>query len=242
MALRSLLGLALFLTVGATVGCDSRRRQESASARDFFENISGAPGGLYESVTGDESNEGKGYWNRLYDTERFVFGREPSPFLKKHLKSLPKGRVLDIAMGEGRNAVFLAKQGFDVEGVDLSEVALQKAHRWAEEEGVVIRTILTDVAEYEITPNSYDVILNINFLERKIFPGILRGLKKGGVLIFENPTLDQLKLAGSKDLKVEFLLKPGELRSTFPQLAILEYEETNDGKDAVARMIAQRKK
>jgi len=214
----------------------------TSSRGDFYENISGAPGGLYESVTGDEPNEGKGYWNRLYDTEKFVFGRDPSPFLKKHLKTLPRGRVLDIAMGEGRNGVFLAKQGFEVEGVDLSDVALKKAQRFAAEEGVTLRTIVTDVAEYEITPNSYDVILNINFLERKIFPGILRGLKKGGILLFENVILDPAKVSGAKDFKPEYFLKPGELRLAFSQFEILEYEEASDGKETVARMIAKRVK
>ncbi len=196
--------------------------------------------GLYQEVSGDEPEVGKGYWDNLYSTDQYVFGRDPSSFLRSHLDVIPLGRALDIGMGEGRNAVFLAKKGFEVEGVDLSEVALGKANRLARDQGVRIRTILSDVARFPIRPDVYSVILNINFLDRRILPSIRKGLRRGGVVVFENATTDQLRNPGGKDLRREYLLEPGELRRVFAGFEILVDQEVNDGKEAVARMIARK--
>ena len=106
---------------------------------------------------------------------------------------LPTGKVLDIAMAEGRNAVFLAKKGYQVEGVDYSEVALRKAKLLARENRVEVGTINADLTTYQIKPDTYDVILNIDYLQRSLIAGIKKGLHKGGVVVFENDTVDQLK-------------------------------------------------
>ena len=89
-------------------------------------------------------------WNDRFGRKEFAFGKEPNPFLKKHIRLLPKGKALDIASGEGRNAVFLAQHGFEVDAVDISEKGLKKARKLAREKGVKINTFLVDLDQHPI--------------------------------------------------------------------------------------------
>lgn len=194
----------------------------------------------YQMVTGDDSDQDRRQWDNLFNTQTYVFGKEPAAFLQEQIHLLPVGRALDIAMSEGRNAVFLAKKGFSVEGVDYSDVALRKARLLAKENGVTIQPINADLNTYSIRPDSYDVILNIQFLLRPLIPKIKRGLKRGGVVVFENYTVDQEANALGQSLRRDYLLERGELRELFKDFEILVYRETNDGKDAVASLIARK--
>lgn len=194
----------------------------------------------YELVTGDDSEEDRSRWDTFYRTENYVFGKEPAAFLRDHIHLLPVGRVLDIGMGEGRNAVYLAKKGFRVDGIDISEVALQKARRLARENHVSVNTINADLNGYPMKPESYLVIVNIDFLQRSFIPQLKRSLKKSGVVVYENYTVDQMRNAGGRQLHRDQLLKKGELKELFSDFEILVYRETNDGKDARASLIARK--
>jgi len=194
----------------------------------------------YQMVTGDDSEDDRKHWDTLFKTGAYVFGKAPAEFLRKNIALLPVGRALDIATGEGRNAVFLAKKGFKVDGVDISEVALHKAKRLARENRVSINTINADLNNYVIKPDSYDVILNIDFLSRAQVPQIKKGLRRGGVVVFENYTVDQIKNVPNKHLRKDWLLGRGELRELFKDFNILVYTETNDGKVARASLVARK--
>ena len=87
-------------------------------------------------------------WNDRYRGDTFAYGTEPNAFLVEHA-GLLAGPVLSLAEGEGRNAVYLASLGFDVLGVDASDVGLAKAHRLAEAKGVIIGTEVVDLAKFE---------------------------------------------------------------------------------------------
>ena len=195
---------------------------------------------MYQLVTGHDSEERRGQWDQKFNKSEYVYGTEPALFLRENIAKLPVGRVLDIAMSEGRNAVFLAKKGFNVEGVDFSEVALRKAKKLAHEQHVSIATINADLSHYKIKENSYDVILNIDFLLRGLVPEIKKGLKKGGVVVFENFTVDQLKNPDGQGTSRDWLLNKGELKEMFKDFEILVWHETNDGKRAVASLIARK--
>lgn len=195
---------------------------------------------VFQKVTGDDSEADRSQWDQVYNQENYVFGKEPAELLMEHVDILPVGRALDIAMGEGRNAVFLAKKGFVVDGVDISEVAIRKAKRLAKENKVQITTINADLNTYQIKPETYEVILNIQYLQRSLIPQIKRGLKRGGVIVFENQTTEQLNLPGSSGLTRDYLLNPGELKELFKDFKILQYAETNDGKKAIATLIAMK--
>jgi tellurite methyltransferase len=197
-------------------------------------------GNVYQRVTGEDQVDEKSRWDSLLNTSSYVYGKDPAAFLREIVTQLPVGRGLDIAMGEGRNAVFLAKKGFKVDGVDFSDVALRKARRLARENNVSINTINADLRKYQIRPNYYDVILNIEFLQRSLVPQIKRGLKRGGLVVFENHTIDQLNNKRGKSLSADFLLKKGELKELFSDFEILIYRETNDGKEALASLLARK--
>lgn len=195
----------------------------------------------YQKLTGEDSDSDKGRWDALYRKNKgYVFGKEPAAFLVESLPQLPIGRALDIAMGEGRNAVYLAKKGFQVTGVDISEVAIRKAKRLARESKVHIKTISEDLNKFQIAPESYDVIIVFYYLQRNLVPQIIKGLKPGGVLVMETYTVDQHKY--DKAMNMAFLLKKGELKNMFRELQAVKYQETDTGREAVASLIARKPK
>jgi SAM-dependent methyltransferase len=199
------------------------------------------PGSPYVRITGDDPEDERSRWDTIFNTATYVYGTEPFAFLKEHVNLLPVGKALDLASSEGRNSVYLAKRGFQVTGVDYSEVALAKARRLAHANRVSIKTVNADLTEYSITPNSYDVILNIDFLQRSLIPQIKRGLRHGGVVIYVGETEDQLKNEVGKAITHrEKLLKHNELKELFKDFKILDYKETNDGSEAYANLIAKK--
>jgi SAM-dependent methyltransferase len=194
------------------------------------------------AITGDsEFADERSAWDKTYDRKDYVYGKEPVSFLVQHVSDLPKGRALDIATGEGRNAVYLAKKGFQVEGVDISFEGIRKAQKLAAENGVKLKTLNADLNTYRIPQNSFSVILNFYYLQRSLFPQIVAGLKKGGILVFETHTVDQLKNPSGKNFEKEYLLEKGELKKAFSGLEIISYTETNDGRNAIASLMARKR-
>ena len=183
-------------------------------------------------------------WNKKYGGKDFTLGKEPNPFLKKYLPLLPKGKALDIAAGEGRNAVFLATHGFEVDAVDISEKGLKKTRRLAKEEGVRVHTILSDLDVYPIDKKKYDLIVNFYFLRRSLLPRMKMGLKRGGKVIFETYTLEQKTLGAEGPKQAKYFLKPNELLRLFKDFRILFYREgifrEGGRRKAVASLIAER--
>ncbi len=177
-------------------------------------------------------------WNNKYATDKYVFGREAIPFLQDHIDLLPKGHVLDLAMGEGRNGVFLATKGFQVAGVDISEEGLKKANALAVESGTPIDTVAADLESYEIPANTYDVILCTYYFQRDLFPKIATALKPGGMALIETYTVDHLTYRPR--FNKAWLLKPNELLTLLPGLRVLRYQEVDDGHTAFASILAQK--
>lgn len=139
-------------------------------------------------------------WDERYSIETYVYGKTPNQFLEAHYRVIPKGKVLSLAEGEGRNAVFLARQGYEVTAVDASRVGLDKAKRLADEYEVSIECIHADLADFEIGENTWDGIVSIfcplpSTLRKNLHKKVVRGLKENGVLLIEAYTPDQLKYA-----------------------------------------------
>ena len=183
-------------------------------------------------------------WDERFGKKEFALGKEPNPFLKKHIRLLPKGKALDIATGEGRNAVFLAQNGCEVDAVDISEKGLKKAQKFAGEKGVNINTFLVDLDQYPIGKERYDLIADFYFLRRRLIPRIKKGLKKGGKVIFETYLLEHRKLGTGGPKQAKYFLKPNELLRFFKDFRILFYREgifREGGKrKAVASLIAEK--
>ncbi len=213
--------------------------REPSGTATKHRSIANASSSYLHLLTGDDGDSDKLKWDRLYrKTKGYVFGRDPAVSLLEHYTMLPVGRVLDIGMGEGRNAVFLAKRGFKVEGVDISPEAVRKAKMLAKENGTTIRTVIADLAKYQIEENAYEVILVYYFLPRKMVNQIVTGLKPCGMLVFESHTVDQLKY--DKRQNRDYLLAKGELETMFKSLQTQVYRETDNGKEAIAFLLARK--
>jgi 2-polyprenyl-3-methyl-5-hydroxy-6-metoxy-1,4-benzoquinol methylase len=136
-------------------------------------------------------------WDQRYNTADYVYGTRPNDFLVDVAGRIPPGRVLCIAEGEGRNAVFLAELGHDVVAVDASTVGMQKAQKLAQDRGVTIETVVADLADYAIEENSFDAIVSIFAHVPPVIRGplhrkIVSGLKPGGMLVLEAYTPEQI--------------------------------------------------
>jgi tellurite methyltransferase len=183
-------------------------------------------------------------WDSRYRTQRFVLGKEASPFLRRNIHHLPTGKALDIATGEGRNAVFLARYGCEVDAVDISRVGLAKARGLAKQAGVKIHLCLADLDRFLIPEEHYDLIADFYFLSRRLIPKIRKGLRKGGKVIFETYLIEQRDLAtgGPRDRK--YFLKHNELLKLFRGFRILIYREgvfkEGGKKRAIASLIAEK--
>ena len=187
-------------------------------------------------------------WNLKYEGTTYIYGKEPTAFLNEKLSLLKKGKALVLAMGEGRNAVYLAENGFDVTGVDISAVGIEKCERLAEERGVAVNSVVADLTDYDMGREQYDLITNFYFFDKSILPGVIDSLKPGGIFIFETYSRDHPKHSKFGPKNPDYLVKPNELLEIFKSLRILYYEdmvtELNEGmhkgKAALIRLIARK--
>ncbi len=159
-------------------------------------------------------------WNERYADSEFAYGTEPNSFLEQNAKLLTSP-VLSLAEGEGRNAVFLASLGFDVLGVDASDVGLAKAQKLAALKGVVIRTEVADLAFYEPPDSYFGSVISISahlpsHLRDRLYPLIERSLKSGGIILLESYAKSQItrNTGGPKD--PDLLMDLADLQQQFP--------------------------
>jgi SAM-dependent methyltransferase len=178
-------------------------------------------------------------WEERYASPRRRPRRGPSAWLVTYADRLPTGRALDVATGEGRNALFLARRGFEVTGVDRSPTALRTARARAREEGLELELHLADLEACKLPAGPFDVVVVMRYLQRSLFEPLGRALAPGGVLLYESFTRDYLKYGPRNP---EHLLRPGELREAFRDLEILAYRETEDPerREARASLLARR--
>jgi len=199
-------------------------------------------------------------WEERFSRPGFWIGTEPAPFLREILPLLGKpGTALELAMGEGRNAVFLAELGWKVTGLELTRAGIAKAealgrergvHTWRHERGSTPSKPLVapspgvllaqgDLSSEELPAGPWDLILVVNFLIRPVLPKIKRALRSGSFLAYETFTVQQLAFEGGPRSK-EFLLEPGELREAFAELDVWTYREWTAGK-GVASLLARKR-
>lgn len=187
-------------------------------------------------------------WQGRFAAPGYLFGTEPNAFLKDYAHLLRKGeKALAIADGEGRNGVFLAEQGLDVLSVDFSPIAQDKARKLAAERGVTLRIEQVDIIDWDWPREAFDVVAAIFFQfvlppERdKIFAGIKKTLKPGGLLLLEGYGLKQLeyKTGGPSNptqLYTRELLE--QAFGDFSSLDIREYDRVVNEGDRHAGMSA----
>ncbi|MFA6760218.1 MAG: methyltransferase domain-containing protein [Sulfuricurvum sp.] len=182
-------------------------------------------------------SEDKSRWNEKYRQNPHT--NEASEILKKYAHHAKVDQAIDIACGMGRNTHFLAELGFMVDAVDISDEGLKSVKNSA-----TIIKIECDLDKYNLTPNRYDLVVNINFLNRRLNSQIKDALKSGGVLIYETFLLAY----GEYNLpttNLDYLLRKNELLHAFIGLDIIYYEEkdainSNGEKVKVASLVAKK--
>ena len=145
-----------------------------------------------------------------------------------------------MAMGTGRNTVYLAKKGFDVEGVDISPEAVRSALNQAREAGVNLKARVADLEiDYHIEKSAYDVVICFNYLQRSLITQIKAGLRVGGIVVYETFTVDQAQFGKPKN--PDYLLKYNELLALFRDFRCLYYREgIVEERKALASIIAKK--
>jgi len=183
-------------------------------------------------------------WNRKYSTlaqggpPRLA---PPDSWLVHAVAHLKPGRALELACGLGHNAIWLARQGWTVDAVDVSSAGLEIAAQLAERCGVDVRWIAADLDFVTLDADAYDLVTVFRFLDRRRFPEwIPTLLRPQGRLVYETFTVAQLARSGNHLKCREFLLEPDELPRLFPELTIEEYVETELAERSVGRLIARR--
>jgi tellurite methyltransferase len=177
-------------------------------------------------------------WDTKYSNSDRISVKSPSEWLTPHTGLLSgEGKALDIAAGEGRNSVFAASLGYEVVCMDISEVALSKANRLANEKNVKITTVSADLDNNSLPANEYDLVLCFNFLDRNLFQEIRNTLKTNGILFYETFTVDYLKYSS---FKRQWVLEQNELLKAFEGFRVLRYREVDENPEAFASLIAQK--
>ncbi len=193
-------------------------------------------------------------WDERFNQSEYVYGKEPNEFLVSVAEQIPQGKVLCLAEGEGRNACFLASLGYQVTAVDQSSVGLAKAQKLAQEKGVEITTIQSNLADFEIVPDAWEGIISIfchlpSSLRKQLYPRIYQGLKSGGVFILEGFAPEQLQYTtgGPKDLDLlPALITLREELSSFAYLTSHSLERHlnegiyHQGKAALIQVLAKK--
>ena len=194
-------------------------------------------------------------WDARYLGQTYVYGTEPNDFLVAWAGQLPAaGRILCLGEGEGRNAVWLAAQGYAPVAVDASAVGLDKARRLAEARGVAITTVHADLAEFAIEPESWDAMISIFChlppdLRATVHRRCVSGLRPGGVLLLEAYTPRQLGRGSGGPPTIELMMEGETLSAEFEGLEFLRLAECeraihegelHQGLGAVVQMVARK--
>jgi tellurite methyltransferase len=180
---------------------------------------------------------------------------EPASIVRELLPILPRGAALDVACGTGRHALLLAARHQHVTAVDWSGTGLDILESRARAARVPVHRIDTverigkslhggiamvhaDLERLELPENSFELILCVQFLQRSLFPQLLRAIRPGGMLLFETYTRVQLEFAGGPR-NPAYLLESGELREAFPELRVIFYRELRAGQ-GIASLVGQK--
>lgn len=195
------------------------------------------------------------FWNERFGGEAYVYGEAPNDFLVASAGHLPPGgRVLSLSEGEGRNAVFLAGQGFDVTGVDYAEAGRPKALALAARHGVSIDYAMADLADYPVGIEAWDGVVGIfchlpSTLRADLFARLRQGLRPGGVMVMELYHPDQLAFGTGGPKDPDLLSAPEDLLPLLDGFEILHAARLerevvegsfHTGRAAVTQLIARK--
>ena len=177
-------------------------------------------------------------WDRRY-REREHEIEEPNPVVTNFAGQIAPGSALDLACGTGRHAIWLAEYGWTVTAVDLSRVAVDILKKRALDLSIAVNIVLADLERHEfaIEPESYDLIVVCNYLQRELFPVIRAGARIGGAVIAVIAMVDSDP--NVRPMNPAYLLNPGELRAQFQGWELIHDFEGKPVGDARRRATAE---
>ena len=182
-------------------------------------------------------------WNQILTAEKPRFNTAPNGFLVEMVKGRKPGTALDVGMGQGRNGIWLAQQGWDVTGFDPADKAVELARQTAQKLGVQLKTEITTSEKFDFGERRWDLILVSYAGARGMTDIVQRALKPGGIVVVEAFHRDATK---GSNIGAAVVFDTGELPSLFPQLRVVRYEEPvtapdfGPGKVRVVRYCAER--
>lgn len=195
-------------------------------------------------------------WDARFASSDYIFGKEPNVWLAQHAdKLIPGGHVLAVADGEGRNSVWLAEQGMQVDAFDISPVGVEKARQLALAAGVDVNFSVSDCDDWHWQSNHYDVVaaIFIQFADpetrARLFRSMMDSLKPGGVLLLQGYTPKQLDYKTGGPPLVSHMYTEELLRAEFSEMDIIElrsYEEVlregtqHSGQSALIGLVAKK--
>lgn len=195
------------------------------------------------TMTGEEGARER--WNERRSAASFEpFPDTPADWLVEHGALLGSGgRALDVACGDGRNALYLARLGFEVDALDISDVAIEALRTAAEERSLAIHPRVVDLDRESPAAESYDVVVNFNYLQRDLFGALEQALRPGGWLVFETFGRAHLEELG-RSMNEHYVLGDNELLHAFPGLRVRRYREGvvagETGPRGIASLVARR--
>lgn len=178
-----------------------------------------------------ETNRTATNWDDRYSEPGFVYGTAPNEFIVSVVDRIPRGKILSLAEGEGRNAVYLASLGYDVTGVDGSEVGLRKARDLAAQRGVTITTIQADLGTFRIEPEQWDGIIASYChlppaIRTPLHQAAVRGLRPGGVFVLEAYSKEQLAYGTGGPDSLDLLMSLDDLKRELAGLELMHAVQT----------------
>jgi len=164
-------------------------------------------------------------WNERYSQDFEPFPDRPAEWLVEHRALLGGGgRALDVACGDGRNAAYLARLGYDVEAIDASDVAIDALRAAARERGLRVTARVVDLEREPLPTGPYDVVVTMNFLQRDLFGALQAALAPRGLLFYETLGTAHVEQLG-RSFNPAYLLERGELLRAFGALEVVAHHE-----------------
>jgi 2-polyprenyl-3-methyl-5-hydroxy-6-metoxy-1,4-benzoquinol methylase len=196
-----------------------------------------------QRVTRTAADEGA-FWSERYRAGT-GFNLKPNRLLVEAVKEVKPGLALDVGMGQGRNAIYLAQQGWEVTGIDLAEEGIRQAREQAQAQGLKLNALLQSWDDYDFGRDRWDLIALIYVGARDFTDKVVKALKPGGLLVVEAFHRDA---ARNRSIGGGVLFETDELKKLFPGLRVLRYEEPEDIGDfglqkvRLVRLIAKKEK
>jgi SAM-dependent methyltransferase len=182
-------------------------------------------------------------WNRILTADKPLFNTNPNAFLVEVIKGRTPGTALDVGMGQGRNAIYLAQQGWTVTGFDPADKAVAQANATAAKLGVKLNTVVKGDEDFDFGENRWDLIVLSYVGAREFVDRVVRSLKPGGLVVVEGFHRDVTKTSSVGGAVV---FDTNELPKLFSSLRVLRYEDVEAKNDfglnmnRAVRLLAQK--